>query len=162
MAGSGTSAKPIDVTDEQRAMEIEVIALTNIATCYLKLGEPRKTLEFCTKALTSNPNAWKAVLRKSEAQTMLGNYDMSRITLAEALKIAPDAASKSAIKFEKDKMNAAEKDATKLSNSKQKKAFAKMFENENLGHTVETPSCDESTSRLQNNEQNESKKPASV
>lgn len=156
MAGSDASVKPIDVTDEQKAMEMEVAALTNIATCYLKLGEPRKALEFCAKALTSNPNAWKAALRKSEAQAMMGNYDVSRMTLGEALKIAPDAAAKSAIKIEREKMSIAEKNATKLSNSRQKKAFAKMFESEDL-----IPSANKPIQKSSSEEEDNSMKPAS-
>ena len=156
MAGSEASVKPIDVTDEQKAIELEVAALTNIATCYLKLGEPRKALEFCAKALTSNPNAWKAALRKSEAQAMMGNYDVSRMTLGEALKIAPDAAAKSAIKIEREKMSIAEKNATKLSNSRQKKAFAKMFESEDL-----IPSANKPIQKSSSEEEDNSMKPAS-
>ena len=156
MAGSDASVKPIDVTDEQKAIELEVAALTNIATCYLKLGEPRKALEFCAKALTSNPNAWKAALRKSEAQAMMGNYDVSRMTLGEALKIAPDAAAKSAIKIEGEKMSIAEKNATKLSNSRQKKAFAKMFESEDL-----IPSANKPIQKSSSEEEDNSMKPAS-
>ena len=127
MAGSGSTTVPIDVTDEQRAVELETVALTNIAMCYLKLFEPRKAIEFCLKALTTNPNAWKAVLRKSEAQTMMGNYDISKATLAEALKMAPDAASKSAVIKERERLISAEKVATQLDNIKQKKAFSKLF-----------------------------------
>ena len=156
MAGSEASVEPIDVTDEQKAMEMEVAAFTNIATCYLKLGEPRKTLEFCAKALSSNPNAWKAALRKSEAQAMMGNYDVSRITLSEALKIAPDAAAKSAIKIEGEKMSIAEKNAMKLSNSRQKKAFSKMFEREDSPLSADKPNQKSSSEEPEN-----SLKPAS-
>lgn len=130
MAGSGASVKPIDVTEESMAIELESVALTNIAMCYLKLGEPRQTLEFCKRALATNPTAWKAVLRKSEAQTMMGNYEVSKSTLAEALKLAPDAAAKSAVKKELERVIATDREATQISNIKQKKAFGKMFSSE--------------------------------
>jgi tetratricopeptide (TPR) repeat protein len=122
------SAAQIEESEEKKAIELETAALTNIAMCYLKLGEPRKTIEFCQKALTTNPSAWKAVLRKSEAQASMGNYDSARSTLNEALQMAPDSASKSAVMKEREKQTSAEREATIISNAKQKKAFSKMFE----------------------------------
>lgn len=127
MATSGSAVR-IDDGEEKKAIELETAALTNIAMCYLKLGEPRKTIEFCQKALTTNPSAWKAVLRKSEAQASMGNYVGARSALSEALQMAPDAASKSAVMKEKEKQNSAEREANIVSNAKQKKAFSKMFE----------------------------------
>lgn len=127
IASSGSSVT-IDAADESRAVELETVALTNMAMCYLKLEEPRKAVEFCQKALTVNPGAWKALLRKAEAQGMMGNYEIARKTLDDALKISPDAGSRSAIVKEREKQNAAERAAISAQNGKQKKAFSKMFD----------------------------------
>lgn len=127
IASSGSGAA-IDAADESRAVELETVALTNIAMCYLKMEEPRKAIEFCQKAITGNPTAWKALLRKAEAQAMMGNYEVARKTLDDALKISPDAASRSAIIKEKERQIAAERAANAAQNGKQKKAFSKMFD----------------------------------
>jgi FK506-binding protein 4/5 len=119
---------PIDADDENRATEIETAALTNIAMCYLKLKEPKKAIEFCQKALKTNPAAWKAALRKSEAQSMMGNFELARSTITDALSMAPDAPSKSAILKEREKQTVLERESNIASSAKQKKAFSKMFE----------------------------------
>ena len=129
MATSKTVA-PIDEDDENKATEIETAALTNIAMCYLKLKEPKKAIEFCQKALKTSPSAWKAVLRKSEAQAMMENFELARSTITDALSMAPDAPSKSAILKEKEKQIALERESNLASSAKQKKAFSKMFEKE--------------------------------
>ena len=129
MATSKT-VTPIDADDENKATEIETAALTNIAMCYLKLKEPKKAIEFCQKALKTNPLAWKAVLRKSEAQAMMGNFELARSTATDALSMAPDAPSKSAILKEREKQTILERESNLASSAKQKKAFSKMFEKE--------------------------------
>jgi tetratricopeptide (TPR) repeat protein len=138
MAGK-KGVEKISEIDDNRAIDLETVALTNIATCYLKLGEPRKALEFSQKALETNNNAWKASLRKSESHTMMLNFVLARAALEEALAIAPDSGSKAAVKKEKDRMIALERATTISDNQKQKKAFAKMF-SENNKDSVSTPS----------------------
>lgn len=69
----------ISEEDDEKAMALETVAYTNIATCYLKLDNPRKAMEFCSKASVSNPIAWKPYLRKSEAHAMMGNFDASKV-----------------------------------------------------------------------------------
>lgn len=132
------STVQIEESEEKKAIELETAALTNIAMCYLKLGEPRKTIEFCQKALTTNPSAWKSILRKSEAQAIMGNYDSARSTLNEALQMAPDPASKSAVMKEREKQISAEREANIISNAKQKKAFSKMFERDAPSETPDS------------------------
>jgi tetratricopeptide (TPR) repeat protein len=41
----------ISEEDDEKAMTLETISYTNIATCYLKLNDPRKAIEFCSKAM---------------------------------------------------------------------------------------------------------------
>lgn len=128
MAANSSTIEPISEENDQKAIDLELISLTNIATCYLKLNEPRKALEFCEKALITSENAWKAMLRKSEALTMMRNYELAREILANALAVAPDAVSRTAIAAASEKLKAAEGAATKLFNQQQKKSMSKMFE----------------------------------
>jgi hypothetical protein len=73
------SKDKISEEDDEKAMTLETVAYTNIATCYLKLDNPRKAMEFCSKASVSNSSAWKPYLRKSEAHAMMGNFDASKV-----------------------------------------------------------------------------------
>ena len=113
------------VTPEQDAQsgELEAVVVTNMATCYLKLGEPRKAIEYAEKALVLSPAAWKAFLRIAEAYVLLRNCDHARTALTQALAGAPDAAARTAVAKVREAIVAAEK----AEDVKQKAVFKNIF-----------------------------------
>lgn len=75
------SSGSILATDEEEnlATELEIILQQNIATCYIKMNDPQKVIYHANKALTLNPNSWKAMLRKGEALLMKESFDEAEV-----------------------------------------------------------------------------------
>ena len=121
-ADHGSSAvAPVSADQDRRAGELETVVLTNIATCYLKLKDPRKAMEYADKTLAINQSSWKALLRKAEAHIQLNNFENAKMVLLESLSFAPDSVAKSAIAKVREALVAAEK----VANEKQKELFKK-------------------------------------
>lgn len=115
------AVETVSVEQDQRAGELERVVLTNIATCYLKMKDPRKAMEYADKTLAINQSSWKALLRKAEAHIQMSNFENAKMVLLESLSFAPDSVAKSAIAKVRETLVAAEKAA----NEKQKEIFKK-------------------------------------
>lgn len=50
----------------------------NTAACYLKMGEPKKSIEACNKVLDANPAHVKALYRRGMAYMSSGDFDEAR------------------------------------------------------------------------------------
>ncbi|TYJ96223.1 peptidyl-prolyl cis-trans isomerase PASTICCINO1 [Cucumis melo var. makuwa] len=50
----------------------------NVAACYLKLGECRKSIEMCNKVIDANPANAKALYRRGMAYMTLGDFEEAR------------------------------------------------------------------------------------
>ena len=121
LAADYSTAVTVTPDQDQQAAELECVVMTNMATCYLKLKNPRKAVEYVDKTLAINPTSWKAMLRKSEAHVQMSNFDHAKTILAEALSIAPDAQARAAIAKGREALLISEKAA----NNKQKDLFKK-------------------------------------
>ena len=121
LAADYSTAVTVTPEQDQQAAELECVVMTNMATCYLKLKNPRKAVEYVDKTLAINPTSWKAMLRKSEAHVQMSNFDHAKTILAEALSIAPDAQARAAIAKGREALVISEKAA----NTKQKDLFKK-------------------------------------
>ena len=126
MVQTAIADRPGSVTNEQEieAMEIECQALTNIATCNIKLERGGQALEACRKALSLWDKlntvsseatredteaegeaggqrvaalAWKTHLRHAEALSLLKEFDDAKAAFKRAWELAPDATNKNAI-----------------------------------------------------------------
>lgn len=60
VASQNSLSKSVTFEEEACAVELEKTAHQNIATCYLKLNDPRKAIEHCNKAIALDASAWKA------------------------------------------------------------------------------------------------------
>ena len=124
MAISNSSLSPsILPQQDQASNELEAIACLNIATCYIKLNNPRQALEHANKSISLKPANWKAHLRKGEALVMLGDCDNARTTLDVARSLTTESAAIAAISNENKKLSC----KIKEQNQKMKKAFAGIF-----------------------------------
>lgn len=62
----------------------------NLAACRLKTSEYDKVVEHCTAALALDLSSVKALFRRSQALTKLGQYQEARRDAVEAHKLEPD------------------------------------------------------------------------
>eukprot|EP00434_Breviolum_minutum_P004158 symbB.v1.2.003665.t1/scaffold175.1/size369221/21 len=90
----------------------------NMAACYLKLGEHRKCIDACTKALSTSPLS-KAYFRRGQAHLELRSLDEAKEDFERARELEPDPAI--------DKELKRLKQAFSQHDAKEKKRFAKMF-----------------------------------
>jgi hypothetical protein len=56
-----SSAPACSASDEDRGVELEATAYLNMATCRLKLKDPRNALELANKSLALKPGNWKGI-----------------------------------------------------------------------------------------------------
>jgi len=84
MDSSGSNEDKISPEQELAVIDLEVTVKTNITTCYLKLNNGIKALETIKEALSLRPEAWKSLMRQSEAYLLIGHTDkaMKSIDLA--------------------------------------------------------------------------------
>jgi Tfp pilus assembly protein PilF len=113
--------------EEKRAIEIETIVETNIATCHLKLLNAKQAIEHADRALTLNASYWKAILRKAEAQILLKNYDSARSLLTSAQALVTEEAWITKIQKEFTRIASLEK----KEDAEQRKKFAGIFDRAN-------------------------------
>ncbi|KAG5253280.1 peptidyl-prolyl cis-trans isomerase PASTICCINO [Salix suchowensis] len=59
----------------------------NVAACYLKLGECRKSIETCNKVLEANPAHAKALYRRGMAYMEVGDFEEARSDFEMMLKV---------------------------------------------------------------------------
>ena len=84
MARPSSDVVLITEAEEVEAVNIDSITYTNLATCFLKLGNSQKALDNANEACSVKPIYWKAFLRKAEAQLLFGDVDRALSTLATA------------------------------------------------------------------------------
>jgi peptidyl-prolyl isomerase D len=63
----------------------KITCYSNLAACYLKLGQNAETLDICDKALIMDSNNVKALFRKAQAQFNMKDYEESIKNLKTAL-----------------------------------------------------------------------------
>ncbi|XP_028786005.1 peptidyl-prolyl cis-trans isomerase PASTICCINO1 [Neltuma alba] len=59
----------------------------NVAACYLKLGEIRKSIEFCNKVLDANPAHVKGLYRRGMAYMAAGDFEEAKNDFNMMLKV---------------------------------------------------------------------------
>lgn len=64
--------------EEMTAADLEKVVHQNIAACFLKMEMPQNAIVHADKALALDKKAWKAMLRKGEAYTMMGSLDEAK------------------------------------------------------------------------------------
>ncbi len=126
LAANQTKATPFTATQTAEIDELDAIIKTNIATCYLKLEDPSKALDFANEAIELKKDYWKAFLRKGEAWQALKNHEKAIQAFDHASSLLTDESSNAVIQ----KAKAKSLQALKLEKEKQKKAFANIFEKE--------------------------------
>lgn len=81
--GQSSDYKMMDVTAEERALNLQVVCYTNIANCYFKLKEYRKVVENADSALELSAGHVKAKLHKCKAALMLKDLDSTETLILE-------------------------------------------------------------------------------
>uniref|UniRef100_UPI00358FF3F3 peptidyl-prolyl cis-trans isomerase FKBP4-like n=1 Tax=Myxine glutinosa TaxID=7769 RepID=UPI00358FF3F3 len=76
--------------DEDRTSKALLLAAhSNLALCYLRLGEPILAAESSDKALELDPNNEKALFRRGEARTAQGDFEAARLDFQAVRRINP-------------------------------------------------------------------------
>ncbi|OLP95667.1 Peptidyl-prolyl cis-trans isomerase FKBP4 [Symbiodinium microadriaticum] len=117
----GRSATAFNVPDEkvEEVKKLKQSTNLNMAACYLKLGEHRKCIESCTKALSTCPLS-KAYFRRGQAHLELRNLDEAKEDFEQARALEPQ---DPAVEKELKRL----KQAFSQHDAKEKKRFAKLF-----------------------------------
>jgi tetratricopeptide (TPR) repeat protein len=126
LAASHSNSSPLTPEQIDAVNELEVVLKTNLATCYVKLEDGNKALQYANEALEIKANAWKTLLRKGEALQLLKFHEKSIEAFDAATALAPDDSARTSINKAKTKTL----QMMKTENNKQKKAFANIFEKE--------------------------------
>jgi tetratricopeptide (TPR) repeat protein len=128
LAASKSSSAPLDNEQITSLDELDIVLKTNIATCYIKLNEGGKAVQFANEALDLKENHWKALLRRGEAYQLLRFHDKSIADFDKALTIIgeSDENGKNSVLKVKNKTL----QMIKTEKEKQKKAYANLFERE--------------------------------
>ncbi len=85
VAGSQTNPEGVITPEEEEsAIELEALTRTNLATCYLHLGDARKALDAVNLALLDKPGYWKAHFRKAQALLQIKSHELALVALQEA------------------------------------------------------------------------------
>uniref|UniRef100_A0A8C4Q180 peptidylprolyl isomerase n=1 Tax=Eptatretus burgeri TaxID=7764 RepID=A0A8C4Q180_EPTBU len=76
--------------DEDRTSKALLLAThSNLALCYLRLGEPVLAVQSSDKALQLDPNNEKALFRRGEARTAQGDFEAARLDFQAVRRINP-------------------------------------------------------------------------
>lgn len=126
LAASNSLSPPLSEDTVSVVNELEATIKTNIATCYIKLEDGPKALQYASEALDVKASSWKALLRKGEAYQLLKHHDKSLEVFDLATSHATDEAARSSVA----KAKAKTVQMIKAESVKQKKAFANIFEKE--------------------------------
>jgi serine/threonine protein kinase/tetratricopeptide (TPR) repeat protein len=105
-------------TAEER--ELSLSCHLNIASCCVKLREPKDAIKHCTKALDISPDHAKALFRRGQAQNQLKEFDQAVAGLKRALALTNGDTDVQAALTDAESAIAAQK-------ASEKKAFSKMF-----------------------------------
>jgi FK506-binding protein 4/5 len=74
-------------TDESTA--VMKLCTLNQAMCHLKLGDDRKAETACSKVLKDDPSNVKALFRRAQAHSKLGEMDRAMLDIKRAMEIEP-------------------------------------------------------------------------
>lgn len=76
--------------EEEAALDLESQSLSNLASCYLKLGKNSNAQDAAKKAIGLRPKSWKAFLRLAEAQSNTKEFDESKTSYKQAYNLVPE------------------------------------------------------------------------
>uniref|UniRef100_A0A7S0HTS0 peptidylprolyl isomerase n=1 Tax=Hanusia phi TaxID=3032 RepID=A0A7S0HTS0_9CRYP len=106
--------------EKQLKLELQLPSLLNIAACKFKLGDMRRAIESCDRALDLDARCEKAFYRRAQAHSSKADFDLARKDLQQLLQISPD---NSEAKRELAKLQKLEEQAKR----KEKKTFGGIF-----------------------------------
>jgi peptidylprolyl isomerase len=110
-----------------------VALLTNLAACYLKVGDESRAADRCTEALNLQPENMKALFRRSQARFALGDWDRVMADVSRMLELEPQ---NKAV----EQMRRSAEVEMKKGEKKSKAMFSKMFgDNESLQLEKDSP-----------------------
>eukprot|EP00440_Ansanella_granifera_P010482 gb/GFBE01011369.1/.p1 GENE.gb/GFBE01011369.1/~~gb/GFBE01011369.1/.p1 ORF type:complete len:214 (+),score=63.93 gb/GFBE01011369.1/:1-642(+) len=115
-SASGPSVPPEKVEEVRKLKQSTHL---NMAACYLKVGEHKKCIDACSKALAAGPLS-KAFFRRGQAHLELRNLDEAKMDFEQARALEPN---DPAIEKELRRLKA----AFSQHDAKEKKRYAKMF-----------------------------------
>jgi len=93
---------------------------SNLAACYLKVGDYFKAVEQCDIVLKADPKNLKVLFRRGQAHTYKNDFERAKVDFSEALKLDPNSAEvKNAVIFMNQRKAELEK--------KEAAVFSKMF-----------------------------------
>ncbi|CAA2991964.1 peptidyl-prolyl cis-trans isomerase PASTICCINO1 [Olea europaea subsp. europaea] len=95
----------------------------NVAACFLKMGEPRKSIEACNKVLDANPVHVKALYRRGMAYMSAGDFEEAREDFNKMMTI--DKSSESTAKAALVSLNKEEQELHKRARKQFKGLFDK-------------------------------------
>lgn len=85
----GSRANQIPKDSVEDVKKLKQTTRLNMAACYLKVGEPQKCIDACSKALEFGANA-KAHFRRAQAYADLRNFSGAQSDLERARELNPD------------------------------------------------------------------------
>eukprot|EP00927_Polykrikos_kofoidii_P079060 TRINITY_DN75850_c0_g1_i1.p1 TRINITY_DN75850_c0_g1~~TRINITY_DN75850_c0_g1_i1.p1 ORF type:complete len:395 (-),score=79.09 TRINITY_DN75850_c0_g1_i1:251-1387(-) len=88
----GIPDKNFDHGGEEQLVEDQtllVALLTNLAACFLKVGDESQAVDRCTEALNVDPRNVKALFRRSQAHFSCGDWDRVLADVMRMLEIEP-------------------------------------------------------------------------
>ena len=107
-----------------------MIVKTNLAACYIKIGDAGNSIRNAKEALALNPQAWKSTIRLAEAQVLAKNYEKAITTCEKALTLIPAAETDPSAKGAITTVASIKKSAIallKAEEQKQKESFKNIF-----------------------------------
>eukprot|EP00930_Biecheleria_cincta_P089362 TRINITY_DN78650_c0_g1_i1.p1 TRINITY_DN78650_c0_g1~~TRINITY_DN78650_c0_g1_i1.p1 ORF type:complete len:201 (+),score=62.99 TRINITY_DN78650_c0_g1_i1:153-755(+) len=119
MMGKSNSGSAVPADKVEDVKKLKQSTHLNMAACYLKVGEHRKCIDACSKALAHSPIS-KAYFRRGQAHLELRNLDEAKEDFEEAQKLEPQ---DKAIEMELKKL----KVAFSKHEAQERKRYANMF-----------------------------------
>ena len=83
----GETEDPMSETESQQISDLLATANLNISSSYIQLKDSENALKFGKAALASDPNRWKAHLRKGQAYMMKKDFENAKEALECALSM---------------------------------------------------------------------------
>jgi len=105
---------------EEEAKHLQLLCISNLSMCQLKLKEYRKAIENCTKVLKKEKNNIKALFRRAQAYSGISEDQAAKNDLEKAKEIDPE---NTAVAAELLKVLR----KLKAQDEKDRKVFSKMF-----------------------------------
>jgi FK506-binding protein 4/5 len=75
--------------DAFKLRQLKIAAQSNLALCYLKLGDHLQCKQFCENALAIDPKNEKCLFRRGQTQLAFSNFDQAINDFQAVLKINP-------------------------------------------------------------------------